>query len=101
MLYNMRQVEVNTLNMLVFGCDKVKGHSQTTANINQSAKVLKTLVNLEDLLDNNGGVIVHSRVENLIKPWIQAWVIESMGSMDSIKWNSPFKNCIFQLGPTL
>ena len=51
----MRQVEIYTINMWVFGIDNMKGNTQATANINQLDKVLKTVIRLEDLLNNNGG----------------------------------------------
>jgi hypothetical protein len=40
-------------------------------------------------------LVVHCCVEYLIEPRVQAIVLEGMYSMDSVKRNSSFKNCIF------
>ena len=67
MFYDMRQVKINTLNMWICGGDEANGLSQTTPNIHQLPKLLKTFVNLKDLLENQSSLVVHCFVENLIK----------------------------------
>lgn len=101
MIYDMGQVEIDTLYMLISRCDQIKGHSQTTTNINKLCEVLvfKTLVDMKKFLDDNGGVIKHCCVEHLIKPGVQTWVLKGVHAMDPVKWNSSFNNCIFQLRP--
>lgn len=99
MFYNMRQVKINSLNMGVFGCDYAKGGSQTATNIDHPRKVLKTLVGLNDLINNYRCVVEHCCVENLIESGVLARVLKCMRSMDPVKWYSSFNNRIFQLGP--
>lgn len=101
MFYDMRQVKINTLNMWICGGDEANGLSQTTPNIHQLPKLLKTFVNLKDLLENQSSLVVHCFVENLIKSWVHAWILESMHFMDPVKGNSSFKNCTFQLRPAI
>ena len=53
----------------------------------------------EDVLHGDSTCAAHCFVENIIKSLVQAWILEGVYSMDPIKRNSSFKNCIFQLGP--
>ncbi|CAB4270368.1 unnamed protein product [Prunus armeniaca] len=101
LIYDMGQVEIDTLYMLISRCDQIKGHSQTTTNINKLCEVLvfKTLVDMKKFLDDNGGVVKHCCVERLIKPGVQTWILKSVCAMDPVKWNSSFNKCIFQLRP--
>ena len=68
MLYDMRQVIVDTLNMRVFGSDKFKGNPKTPSNIHKCLDVLKTLVRFKSLLYDQGGMVDHCCVKNLVKP---------------------------------
>ena len=99
MLYDMRQVEIDTLDMRVFGSDQVNIDPKTTSNIHKPLYALKTFVAFKNLLHNYSGVVDHCSIENLIEPRVEAWILKCMRAMNPVKWNSPFPNCIFQLGP--
>ena len=99
MLNNMRQIKINPLNMWKLGSNSFEGDTKTATNIHQLLHVLKSPVNLYDVFDDNCTMIIHSFVENLIEPGVQPRILKRVRSMDSIKWNSSFKNSIFQLGP--
>ena len=99
MLYNMRQVKINALDIGVSSSDQVNGNSQTTTNIHQLPKLLKTFVRLKDLLDDNSSVVEHCCVKHLIKSGVQVCMLEEMRAISPIEWNSSLKNCIVQLGP--
>ena len=95
MLYNMWQVEIDTLDLGIFRRYCLHSVSQATTNINQLFQVLETIVFLKHISIYNSGLVVHCCVEYLIEPRVQAIVLEGMYSMDSVKRNSSFKNCIF------
>jgi len=63
----MRQVEIDAMDMRVFGSDQVNVDSKTTTNIHHSFYALKTSVGFQNLLHNQSGVIDHSCVENLVE----------------------------------
>ena len=96
---DMRQVKVDALDMRVSRSDLAKSHSKATANINKFLKVLKTLVEIKNLLDNNGGVVEHCCVEHLVKPGVQTWILKGMCAIHPVKWDSSFQNSTFQLEP--
>ena len=99
MFYNMRQVKINSLDVGVFGCDYVKGSSDTTTYIDHMRKVLKTLVGLKDLTNSYLCMAEHCCVENLIESGVLARILKCMTSMDPVEWYSSFNNSILQLGP--
>jgi len=47
---DMRQVEIDAMDMRVFGSDQVNVYSKTTTNIYQSFYALKTFVGFHNLL---------------------------------------------------
>ena len=67
LLNDMRQVEIDAMNMRVFRSDQVNVDSKTTSNIYQCFYALKTFVGFQNLLHNQSGVIDHSCVENLVE----------------------------------
>ena len=100
MLYDMGLVKIDPLKSRVFGSDYAKGDAKTTANINHLVKVIKAVVGLQDILHHNSGLIHHCRIEYFVEPWVLAWVFKRVRSMDPVKWNSSFNNCILQLTPS-
>ena len=72
MLYNMRQVEIDALNVGVLGSDGFQGIAKATTNINQLLYVLETFVRLKDFLNDQIGIVVHRYVENFIEPGVQS-----------------------------
>lgn len=68
MLYDMRQVEIDPLDMRVFGSYQVNVDPKTTANIHKPFYVLKTFVAFKNLLHNYSGVVDHCCIKNLIEP---------------------------------
>ena len=99
MLYDMRQVKIDTLDMRVFGSDQVNIDPKTTSNIHKPLYALKTFVAFKNLLHNYTAVIDHCCIKNLIEPWVQACILKCMRAMNPVECNTPFLNCIFQLGP--
>ena len=97
---DMRQVEIDAMDIRVFGSDQVNVYSKTTTNIHHSFYALKTFVGLQNLLHNQRGVD-HCCVENFIEPWIQTCILKSMSAMNPVEWNTPLPNCIFQLTPII
>ena len=95
MLYNMWQVEIDTLDLGIFRGYCLHSVSQAATNINQLFQVLETIVFLKHKTIYNSGLVVHCCVEYLIEPRVQAIVLKGMHSMGSVKRNSSFKNCIF------
>lgn len=72
MLYNVRQVEIDALNVGILGSNCFKGIAKGTANINQLLYVLETLVSLKDFLKDQSGMVVHRCAENFIEPGVQS-----------------------------
>ena len=84
--------------MGIFGCDYVKGSSDTATNIDHTCKVLKTIVGLKDLTNNYFCKVEHCSDENLIESGVLARILKCMRSMDAVEWYSSFNNSILQLG---
>ena len=64
---DMRQIEIDAMDIRVFGSDQVNVDSKTTTNIHQSFYALKTFVGFQNFLHHESGVIDHCCVENLIE----------------------------------
>jgi len=99
MLNDMRQVEIDTMYIRVFWCDQVNVNPKTTSNINKPFYALETIVALKNLVHNYFGMIDHRCIENLVEPWVQAWIIKGMCAMNHVEWDTPFSNCIIKLRP--
>ena len=95
MLYNMRQVEIDALNVRILGSDSFKCIAKATTDIDQLLYVLETIVSLKNFLDDQSRKVVHRCIENFIEPGVQSRVLKSARSMDTIKWNSSFNNSFF------
>lgn len=94
-LYNMRQVEIDTLNLGILGDYCFYSVSHATTNVNHRFQVLKTTVYLKHIFLDYSSLVVHSCVENLVEPRVQASVLKGVYSMDPVKCNSSFKNRVF------
>jgi len=99
-LNDMRQVEIDAVDMRVFGSDQVNVDPKTSTNIHQPFYALKTFVGFQNLLHHQSGVIDHCCVENFIEPRVQTWILKSMSAINPVEWNTPLPNCIFQLSPS-
>jgi hypothetical protein len=62
-------------------------------------ELLEAFVGVKDVLNNNGSVVEHGCVQNLVEPRLQAGILEGVRAMNPVEWNSSLKNCVFQLGP--
>ena len=62
-------------------------------------ELLEAFVGVKDVLNNNGSVVEHGCVKNLVEPRVQAGILEGVRAMNPVEWNSSLENCIFQLGP--
>lgn len=100
MVNNMRLVEIDALNIGVLGSDGLKSNAEIATNIDQLLDVVEALVRFKNVAHNQGGIVIHCCVKMFIEPRVQSCVLKYMHSMGSIKWNSSFKNSIFELGPT-
>lgn len=95
----MTQVEIDTMYMWVFGSDQVNVGPKTTSNIHKPFYVLETFVTFKNFSHDYLAMIIHGNIENLVKPWVKAWIIKEMSPMNSVERSTPFSNCIIKLGP--
>ncbi|KAF3789230.1 hypothetical protein EJ110_NYTH18892 [Nymphaea thermarum] len=95
-VYDMRQVEVDALDVGVLGHDEAEDGSNAAANVDEGVQPLEAGVGFKDLLHSKGGVVGHGQVKDPVEAGVGALVVEGGHAVGTVEGDAAFQHRILE-----
>ena len=96
---HMLQIKIDTPDVGILGHNEIEGGSGASTDIDQLLDAFKSLVSIQDLLHDQGRVIGHGSVEDLVEPGISSMVFKCSHSIGLVERDPTVQDCFFKVVP--
>lgn len=97
----MGKIIVDALDVGVLGGDHVERGPDAAPNVDERVDAVEPVVELEELLGDYDGVVLHALIEHLVEPRVRAVVLERRHAVGLVEWDPPLQHRILQVVPNI
>lgn len=97
----MGKIIVDALDVGVLGGDHGERGPDAAPDVDERVDAVEPVVELEELLGDYDGVVLHALIEHLVEPRVRAVVLERRHAVGLVEWDPPLQHRILQVVPNI